>query len=175
MRLALTGSHKTGKTTLARHLARANNRLSAVEEPYYGLQRQGYPFSPRLSRADLEVQLEFSLASLKGPRSWVVFDRCPLDFLGYLACHSDAADVAWDQWVPRVLEGLDSLDLLVRVPIESPDRITLDPGEVGAREAVDRALTTLLDTEVFRDLRPKVFTVTGALDERVRTVLGLLP
>ncbi len=176
MRIALTGSHRTGKSSLLRALVEARPGLSATIEPYYHLERLGYTFLIVLSLDDFVEQLESSLRMLEAPTEDVVFDRCPLDFLGYIVCHRTAKHFAFEEWIPRIQESLRTLDLLVRVPIETPDRIAvpLSAEETGLRKSVDRAIHELLGTSVFTELGTSLLTVTGSIETRAQTVLRFI-
>lgn len=173
MRIALTGSHRTGKSTLAAGLARASPSLLPANEPYYHLKRQGYKFADSLSLEDFVKQLELSIHMLSERARSVVFDRCPIDFVGYIACHPDTRHFDFGAWIPRVQESVKTLDLIVRVPIEDPDRIdaVFSDEERHARTVVDKAIQDLLTSRVFTELGIDIITVNGSVDDRVREVL----
>jgi hypothetical protein len=57
MRIAISGSHRTGKSTLIEELAVSLPEYSTVEEPYHLLEEDGHEVShPALE--DLEQQLQ---------------------------------------------------------------------------------------------------------------------
>ena len=87
MRIGISGTHGTGKTTLAEALsAHLPGHLTAYE-PYYLLEDEGYEFAFPPSPDDYRVLLGRSLESLSAQpqQPGVVFDRTPLDYLAYLA------------------------------------------------------------------------------------------
>lgn len=82
MRIAISGSHLVGKTTLAEALADALPDHQLVPEPYHLLEEEGYEFGEMPSIEDFELQLERSFHCLQESGPAVVFDRCPLDMIG---------------------------------------------------------------------------------------------
>jgi hypothetical protein len=64
------------------------------------------------------------LEDAEGGRN-VLFDRCPLDFLGYLLTHEESDAFDLEEWLARVRSTIQTLDLVVFVPIEEHDRIQL--------------------------------------------------
>src|SRR5690349_8716846 len=129
MRIAISGSHRTGKSTLVEALSKALPEHSAVEEPYRLLEEEGYEFTEMPSVEDFELQLERSIGCLKEGEPNVIFDRCPVDFLGYLLTHSEAELFDLERWLPRVQAAVETLDLIVFVPVEERDRIPLPSSE----------------------------------------------
>ena len=91
MRIAISGSHRTGKSTLLEELSERLPRYSTVEEPYVLLEEEGYSFATPPTLEDYEAQLERSLECMKLPGRDILFDRCPADFLGYALSHEDTS------------------------------------------------------------------------------------
>ncbi len=79
-------------------------------------------------------------------RTKAIFDRCPLDLIAYMSAHSEAAAFDVEHWRPRAQRALQTLNLLVFVPIEEYDRVMLASAELQdhAREEVDEVLRELL-------------------------------
>lgn len=94
VRIAISGTHFSGKSTLVEELSRKLPGYLAVEEPYYLLADEGYDFPEQPSAEDYQAQLQRSIESLGEGEADVLFDRCPADFLAYLLAHeeSDAFD-----------------------------------------------------------------------------------
>ena len=85
MRIAITGTHGSGKTTLIADFVAANPGYESIAEPYWLLVQQGTVFADGPTIADLEEQLAQSCTLiLAATQDDVVFDRCPLDFIAYL-------------------------------------------------------------------------------------------
>lgn len=173
MRIAISGSHLVGKTTLAEALADALPQHELVPEPYYLLEEDGHEFAEMPSLDDFELQLERSIQCVQESGPDVVFDRCPLDILGYLVTHRDAEAFQPEDWMPRVREAVAKLDLIVFVPIEDPDRVAVPRSQVRLRSDVDMALNDLIVDDVY-GLEIEVITVTGTPDARLREVAAHL-
>src|SRR6202040_1338547 len=97
MRVGISGTHGTGKTTLAGGLGAHLPGHVGVGEPYYLLEEEGHEFGFPPSLDDYRALLARSLRSLSSPplRPGVVFDRTPLDYLAYLAATgADPSDEA---------------------------------------------------------------------------------
>lgn len=173
MRIAISGTHHSGKSTLVEELSAVLPRYLTVEEPYYLLVEEGHEFAAMPSVEDFELQLERSLECLSGREPDVIFDRCPVDFLGYLLAHPDGETFP-EKWLPRVQAAIDTLDLIVFLPVEARDRIALPPSvDAGFRLDVDQTLKEIfLDDSL--DLEMNVLEVTGGLQERVRRVVSHL-
>jgi predicted ATPase len=170
MRIAISGTHATGKSTLIAELARALPGYSVVEEPYHALLDEGHDFAAPPTIEDFETQLERSCASLAGiTDAHVLFDRSPADFLAYLAALADADVLA--EWLPPAAAAMSSLDLVVFVPIERPDRIDI-PEDEGRRlrKRVDAILREILVDDGW-GLDARVLEVRGTPDDRARQVL----
>jgi len=167
VRIAFSGSHRVGKTTLVQHIAGRLPGYVAVDEPYDLLEEEGYELAEQPSLEDFEAQLVRSLAALAAAGPDVLFDRCPVDILAYLLEHDDATGFDLDDWIEQIRDAVDSLDLIVFVPVEDADRIALAPHEDAAhRLAVhDRLRDLLLDEALGVDV--EVLTVVG--DVRART------
>jgi hypothetical protein len=172
MRIALSGTHRTGKSTLAEDLADLLRDHILIGEPYHDMAEDGYPFSHPPSLDDFEAQLEHSLVSLTDRAPNVLFDRCPVDFLGYLATHDDAGRFDVDAWLPRVRAAVRTLDLVVFVPIEAIDRIvsSASDDDERSRTKVDEELRRIWLDNPF-GLTADVLEVEGPAHQRVRTVM----
>ncbi|MBV8988785.1 MAG: ATP-binding protein [Solirubrobacterales bacterium] len=148
MRIAFSGAHRVGKTTLIERVAEALPGYALVPEPYHLLEEDGYDFADPPSEEDFEAQLERSLIELEVAGECVLFDRCPADPLAYLLVGGH--DI--DPQVERSREAIGLLDLVVLVPIEEPDRIPVSSHEDSEqRRAVDERLFELLVQEQLAD------------------------
>lgn len=172
MRIALAGAHATGKSTLAAELARALPGHRLIEEPYHQLEAEGHVFAAAPALDDFELQLERSLRNLAEERGPAIFDRSPADHVAYLLAHRDGGQAAAARWFPDVVAATTTLDLLVFVPIERPDRIAA-PEAGRLRRRVDAALRAGLVAAEW-GLRPTVLAVRGPPGARAAQVLAHL-
>jgi predicted ATPase len=172
MRIAVSGAHRTGKTTLVEELCRALPAYAAVDEPYHLLEEEGHEFAEMPSLEDFELQLERSIESLVEGEEDRIFDRCPADLLAYLITHPDSDGFDVEPWLPRVRKAMERLDLIVFVPVEQPDRVAgFDPDDAELRRLVDEELREIvLDDRWEFDV--EALEVAGTTQARVRQVLA---
>lgn len=174
MRIAISGTHFSGKSTLLEELSRLLPNYLAVEEPYYLLMEEGHELSDPPSIEDFELQLERSIEILQEDESDVLFDRCPADLLAYLLTHEESGAFDLKRWMPRVRIAVETLDLIVFLPIERRDRIPLPSSEDAEfRTLVDEKLREILLESLF-GFDVAVVEATGPLQERVRQVMAYL-
>jgi predicted ATPase len=172
MRIAISGTHFSGKSTLVEALYEALPHYITVEEPYLALQEEGYEFAELPTIEDFELQLERSIENLDESSPDIIFDRCPADILGYLLLHADAEAFDLQEWLPRVQTAIRKLDLVAFLPIEEPDRIVLPFSQDAAyRQSVDEKLKEVILQNLF-DFETDVLEVTGSPQRRVEQVLS---
>ncbi|MCP3144046.1 AAA family ATPase [Pyxidicoccus xibeiensis] len=171
MRIAFSGSHRCGKSTLIADVEERLDGYRVVDEPYLLLEEEGYEFAHPPSMEDFVEQLRCALALADEEGTDLLLDRCPVDFLGYLLAHPDAESFELEEWMDRVRSAVQRLDLIVFVPIEEPDRIRLPRSEdADMRSEVDARLKWLLLEDPYQ-LGVEVLTVEGRRPERVEQVL----
>jgi len=172
MRIAVSGSHCTGKSTLVEEFLRVHHGFVHEPEPYTVLVEEfGEEFSAEPCVEDFLRQLEFNIDRLqqydRGAR--VIYERCPIDFLAYIECLSrtDQTPVT-----SRVLEAIQHLDLIVYLPIE--DTIDVSHEEFPKlRKAVDRRLGDIYredDLEIINVAGLAIVEATGPLENRLEIV-----
>lgn len=175
MRVAVSGSHRVGKTTLAQALADALVDHDFADEPYHELVAEGYVFSDPPDAEDFEAQLEYSLEVLNDDAPNMVFDRCPVDLLAYLVVASQDDEGVIARWIDPVRRAMRSLDAVILVRVENPDVIDFgeDEDPTASRDAVDETLRRLLRSHEL-ELEVQVFEIGGPLDGRITAVLDWL-
>ena len=127
MRIAISGSHSLGKSTVVNDWVAAHPEFRREEEPYRALALNGpYEILFRESSIRLHngIQLYYNISRVNRYSSAaddVIFDRAPVDYLAYSQYTAnrgttdiDSAFVA--SLVPAVRESLDHLDILAFVP-----------------------------------------------------------
>ena len=172
MRIAVSGAHGTGKSTLVAELARRLPGYEVGEESYHTLVAEGHAFASEPSRDELEVLFDHSCSSLSNTEAEdLVLDRCPVDYLGYLIALPGEVSETLRRWFDRAAAAMARLDLVVFVPIEDPDRIDVSTNERRLRRRVDLALREIIVEDTW-GLAPRVVEVSGAPGERVEQVLA---
>ncbi len=156
MRIAVSGTHSVGKSTLVDEFLRAHTDFAHEPEPYTVLVEDfGEEFAAEPCEEDFYRQLEFNVERLKqhGPGEHVIYERCPIDFLAYLAAlKCQTIDTA----LTLVSEGTQHLDLIVYLPLDEDDDSDADYPKL--RKAVDRKLSA-----IFREAEFEVFSSTNAV------------
>ena len=175
MKIAVSGSHCTGKTTLVEELHRALPAYVTVDEPYCLMAEEGHEFAAMPDLQDFECQLERSIQLIADSEEKSIFDRCPADMLAYLLTHRDSQEFEVETWLPRSRGAMERLDLVVYVPIEQPDRILFtDTDDGNLRDRVDEELREILIGDRW-GIGTETLEVTGSEEERLRQVLIHVP
>jgi hypothetical protein len=181
MRIAITGTHGVGKTTLIGDAIAALPGYEAVPEPYWLLSDEGMAFADGAGIGDLEQQLARSCTLLleraTGPD--LVFDRCPLDFLAYLDVVSAAEGFEWlpgGRLLGRIEKAVASLDRVVFVPLRQPDEIAVAIEQPKLRRRVDARLRAMLREDDLGLLAggPGVVEIFGTPARRLSRLAALL-
>jgi hypothetical protein len=174
MRIAISGTHGTGKTTLAEALSAHLQGHVVADEPYYLLEEQGYEFDFPPSLDDYRAMLACSMRSLQAPpsASGTVFDRTPLDYLAYLA--ATGADPAEQVDASALRHAFATLDLLVITVITPETERVLPATELpGLRSRMNDALLELVyDDPLNAWENTPVLELSGPLDARLETIIG---
>src|SRR5262245_5431320 len=139
MRVAVSGSHNTGKSTLI--AAFVERRPEYVHEPEaYETLADDVPLtsSEGPTPDGLQSLLDYTVSAVtsRAPGACVVFERSPVDYLAYAAAcrgawSSPAADAFLAASVSAVRASLRHLDLIALLPVSDrspiPSRADEDP------------------------------------------------
>jgi hypothetical protein len=173
MRIAISGTHFSGKTTLMATFVKQFPNYLSIKEPYLLLEEEGYEFSHPPSIEDFEQQLDFSVRSILKSQKDTIFDHSPLDFLAYAQAIEEVDD---ERWVQKMDSAIQMLDLIVFCPIEDRDRIPIPTSEdLRLRKKVDENLQDLLlndSLEILKDV--EVIEVVGSVEKRARIIKAKL-
>jgi hypothetical protein len=175
MRIAVTGTHGSGKTTLIDDFTALRPDYDRELEPYWALAQDGIPFADGVSQPALEQQIEAStamiLARADSPR--VIFDRCPLDFIAYLEIVGEGEGHEWEptgKLLGKIERSLACLDLIVFLPLSQPDEIATRIEFPALRQKVDTRLKRIMRPDQLDMLvspPPPVLVLRGNRDQRV--------
>jgi len=173
MKIAISGAHHTGKTTLGNQLITLLTGYSFLEEPYYQLLEDGYEFCAKPGVEDYEVQLELSIQQIIDSDEKTIFDRCPLDFLAYIKIQKNSNFFRIEDWKEKIDDAMNQLNVVVFVPVESPDLIPCPLSEYPElRDEVDTEVKDLIyDFE--SQFSFKVIEVRGDINSRLNQILEL--
>lgn len=128
MRIAITGTHRVGKTTLTEALLEHLPGYVHHMEPYYELEESGHVFSDIPDVDDFIEQFDYSVKQLSESGDNVLFDRCPIDILAYI--HAIDRTKKIQSFFETAQEIIATIDLLVLVPIETPDLISCQSSDL---------------------------------------------
>ena len=182
MRVAVSGSHCTGKSTLIDVFLLTHPEFVHEPEPYVVLSEDyGEVFAARPSAEDFYRQLEFNLDRLRRYQlgDLVIFERCPIDFLAYMLA---LRDLGRDQYAMHLIESslamargaLELLDLIVYLPInDTYGSMDSSAEDQELRSVVDARLAGLLgddDLDLFAVSQPSVLEVDGSTAMRLQAV-----
>lgn len=166
MRIAVFGTHKVGKTTLAEELLKSLPGYTLEMEPYYQLEFSGYEFSEIPTAEDFLEQFNYSAKLISQSKNKVIFDRCVLDILAYLHVVDPGRRIQSLFETAQTL--LAEIDLFVFVPIEEPDVIPCHQADLPEL----RGQVNDLLHEWIRDLGIETLEVSGTLADRRDQVLN---
>jgi len=185
MRIAVSGTHCTGKSTLIGHFLHAHPDFVHEPEPYTVLQDDyGEVFSAEPCADDLYRQLEFNIGRLRSHRvgERVIFERCPVDFVGYLLALDDLGRESNKRLIEESLglanQTIALLDLIVFLPLDDMDfKVMGESEDQELRRVVDHRLTGILcddEFDLFKQGKPMVIESRGSTSDRLRTLEGIL-
>jgi predicted ATPase len=168
MRIAISGTHGVGKSTLIDEFLRRRPEFVHEPEPYTVMVEDlGEEFSAEPSVEDFRRQLEFNIERLSqhAPEENVIYERCAVDFLAYIhALDRKSAEA----FVERVAEAIQHLDLIVYLPLDERTGADEFPK---LQQAVDRRLRSIFRDDEFEiTTNASVVEAEGTTDQRLRTL-----
>jgi predicted ATPase len=166
MRIAVSGTHGVGKSTLIDEFLRTHQEFTYEPEPYTVMVEEfGEEFSEEPNVEDLRRQLEFNIDRLRqhAPGENVIYERCPIDFLAYI----DALEAgSVEALLGPVSTAMPDLDLIVYLPL-GKDQI-LESEYPKLQKAVDRRLNTMLLDDELGIISARVVEARGSTAQRLR-------
>ena len=147
MRVAVVGTHGSGKTTLVEDFLARMPGYGHEAEPFLEMADLGTVFADPPDFDDFVAQAEFAIGRLhdRAGEADVIFDRSPLDLLAYAGVVGRAEDRAVpDDLAEAATEAMRSLGLVAFLPLSEPDEIAAAIERPKLRARVDRRLKALL-------------------------------
>jgi AAA domain len=165
MRIAVSGTHDVGKSTLIDEFLSVHPDYVHEPEPYTTLVEDfGEEFAAEPCVDDFLRQLEFSIHTLakhvRGEK--VIYERCPLDFLAYINVLEPGR--LQDDLLDPIATAVKKLDLIVYLPIEN----SFEDEYPKLRKAVDRRLNAILLDDELGILNTPVIEATGTTTQRLK-------
>ena len=186
MRVAVSGTHCCGKSTLIDEFLLAHPDFTHEPEPYAVLEEDyGEVFAAEPSPDDFYRQLEFNVDRLRRyqPGERVIFERSPVDFLAYLLALNDlrrgeSTMRRIERSLGMMMEAIQLLDLIVFVRLNDEDGIVMsDSEDPELRRAVNDRLAGIFndhDFNLFTSDRPVVLEAMGSTTQRLRMLESAL-
>ena len=173
MRIAVSGTHGSGKSTLIDAFLEHHDDYIHEPEAYVLLEElYGETFAGQPSIADFERQLQFHLEVVRryGPRDNVIFERSPFDYVAYMLALGER-DARRREWIDEACAAADGLDLIVFLPLDPHVPIAIaEEEDLPLREAVDELLTAMLiddEFDCFGDGKPIRVVARGEVSARL--------
>lgn len=186
MRIAVSGTHFMGKSTLIDDFIRSHPEYQSQIEPYEQLEAsKEMELSLEPSLDSLLEELDYSIQQLNqsAQEKNVIFDRCPVDFIAYAMCIAakDAFDINDSEVAerfPEVKEALNHLDLIVFLPMTQEHPIDYTEENPLYRKAADKYFKRLYRDEVCdifpRYGHPKIIELWGDRSARIKKLASYI-
>jgi hypothetical protein len=172
LRIAVSGSHSLGKSTVVTDWVGAHPEYLREEEPYRALGLHG-PYEIRFrdesTRLQNGIQLYYSLSRVfrhSGPARPVIFDRAPVDYIAYSQYTADCGTTDIDQafvesMVPAVTESLGHIDILAFVPKSEDWPVHLEQDGIRPVDPDYRDRVDAIFKQIYREGRFGIFPSPG--------------
>jgi predicted ATPase len=171
MRIAVSGTHGVGKSTLIDEFLRQHPEFAHEPEPYTVMVEDlGEEFSGEPCVEDFRRQLEFNIERLGqyATNANVIYERCPVDFVAYI--HSLDPPSAEDL-LESVTEAMRQLDVIVYLPFDATT--SGDDEFPKLQRAVDQRLSAIFREDGFgimSSTNANVVEAEGTTDQRLRAL-----
>lgn len=180
MRIAVSGTHCVGKSTLIEEFLRRHPNFIHEPEPYEVLvEDYGEEFSAVPNVNDFQQQLQFNIERLQfhNPGDRVIYERCPADFLAYILALSRSetnSDVSLVRsTVEIVSSAVENLNLILYLPLKESDSPPDDVEYPALRRQVDAYLADILladEFDIFSRGNVAIVEATGSTMQRLQTL-----
>ena len=168
MRIAVSGSHSLGKSTIVNDWMAQHPGFLREEEPYRALGLYGpYEILFRDASTKLHngIQLFYNISRIHRYGNFaddVIFDRAPVDYLAYSQytanqASTDIDDAFVESMVPAVRESLDHLDILAFVPRSEDWPVAMEDDGIRPVDYAYRDEVDAIFKEIYRERRFQVF------------------
>ena len=186
MRIAVSGTHFMGKSTLIEDFIKDHPEYKHEVEPYDQLQEvKEMELAVEPSLDSMLEELDYSIKQLnqyaKEPN--IIYDRCPVDFIAYAMCaiDQDSVDINDSEIAERfddVKEALNNLDLIVFLPMTKEHPIEFTEENPAYRKKADKYFKKLYRDEVCdifpRYGHPRIIEISGDRLLRVKILESYL-
>jgi hypothetical protein len=178
MRIVVSGTHASGKSTLISDFALRYPNFTVLPDPFDLIDEAWDQPSAAMFAAQLRVAAQrLDPDEVVGD---VIAERGPLDFLAYLLARDEVTGASSS---PQLLErsatitaeALGHVDLLVVLPLNSAEAIDVgDDEDPELRSAMNDVLMDLIDDPDLVGSRLRVVEIVGRPSERLRQLEALV-
>lgn len=185
MRIAISGTHCCGKSTLIDEFLNLYPNFTHEPEAYEALQDEhGETFPANPGAEDYYRQLEYCVGRLKQYISGdcVIFERCPADYLAYMLALADlgldpTAQLMSENSINIARRGMQELDTVAF--LRPDDRLYELPDEedLKLRSTVDTKLEAILlddEFDLLANNHPLILEVSGTTTQRLQMLEAAL-
>ena len=180
MRIAISGTHGCGKSTLIDEFLSTHSEFKAEPEAYAAMEDRGETFSAEPSADDFVRQLEYCVNRMNqfGPGEHVILERSPADYIAYLLALEElgrdpTARQLKEASIRIARRGMQNVDIVVFLRPDNRRYEFPDDEDPMLRTMVDTYLEAILldnDLNLVNGNRPLVLEATGSTAERVEAV-----
>lgn len=183
MRIAVSGTHFMGKSTLIEDFIKKYPKYTCEIEPYYKLQdEKPMELSLEPSLDSLLEQLDYSIKQLNelANERNIIFDRCPIDYIAYAMCEAsnDINNSEISERFFEVKEALNNLDIILFLPITKEHLIEYTEENPAYRIAADKCFKKIYrddNYDIFpRYNHPKIIEIWGDRLARIKKIESYL-
>ena len=186
MRIAISGSHSLGKSTLVWDWIKRHPQYTREEEPFRALDGEMYDirFRQESNRLHNGIQMYYNASRVNlypSINDDVIFDRAPVDYIAYSQYTADKKTTDIDDefvraMVPRVRETLQRLDLVVFIPMTDRWPVEMEDDGIRPVDLPYRAEVDAIFKQIYRDERfsvmpeknrPKLLELWGSREQRL--------
>ena len=187
MRIAISGSHSLGKSTVVNDWVALNGDYMREEEPYRVLSLRGpyeILFREASTRLHNGIQMYYNISRLNRyftPAEQVIFDRAPVDYIAYsqYTANQRLTDIDDDfvlSMVSAVRESLERLDILAFVPKSDDWPVAMEDDGIRPVDHSYRDEVDAIFKQIYRDGRfdilpkkspPLLIELVGSPEDRL--------
>ena len=166
MRIVVSGTHASGKSTLISDFALRHPRFTVLPDPFEVVDDAAGARDMRSFAAQLRVAADRLTSDDHGVD--VIAERGPLDFLAYLLAAAELAgtrldDALLERAMARTTAALSAVDILIVLPLSAADAIDVDDDEdPQLRDLMNDVLLDLLDDAELTGDDLAVVEITGS-------------
>ncbi len=178
MRVVVSGTHASGKSTLISDFATRHPEFTVLPDPFELLDESSDSPSVAMFAAQLRRAADRLTEEHNGAA--IIAERGPLDFLAYLHAMETLSGAALDEdalerATALTVHAMRAVDVLIVLPLSARDPIPVGEEEnPELREAMDAALLDLIDSPDVLDASITVAELTGAPGMRLSALEALL-